>query len=201
MTTKRPSPGGSITTISLSLFLLTGTLLEVTANLHPYRPLWHLYKGRRKAQTDLTESLDCQHISHIWAHCKQPPRCLWCRGGHCDQECSKGNDTNVPKRYNCEPQHASSYRGCRCAKELQLRKLYNAGPPATSGYPFITSHSSRHILGCTCGKLRPRTYHDWQNSSDADCGERPTNALTEDDTVKLMISSAVNHNVPQDGRN
>jgi hypothetical protein len=34
------------------------------------------------AQNGLTQCHNCQQFGHVWANCKQPPRCLWCGGGH-----------------------------------------------------------------------------------------------------------------------
>jgi hypothetical protein len=33
-----------------------------------------------KSKSGLTQCNNCQCFGHIWVHCRQPPRCLWCRG-------------------------------------------------------------------------------------------------------------------------
>jgi hypothetical protein len=34
------------------------------------------------AQSGLTQCQNCQQFGHVWANCKQSPRCLWCGGGN-----------------------------------------------------------------------------------------------------------------------
>jgi hypothetical protein len=33
------------------------------------------------------ECYNCQKFGHVWANCKQPPRFLWCGGGHMHRDC------------------------------------------------------------------------------------------------------------------
>jgi hypothetical protein len=40
-----------------------------------------------RAQNCLMQCHNCQQFGHVWANCKQPPRCLWCGGGHLHKEC------------------------------------------------------------------------------------------------------------------
>jgi hypothetical protein len=86
-----------------------------------------------RAQPGLTQCNNCQKFGHVWATCKQPPRCLWCGGGRLLKECSeKGISASTPTYYNCrlvqgEEVHPANYRGCIHAKEkLQKRNTLNA---------------------------------------------------------------------------
>jgi hypothetical protein len=61
-------------------------------------------------KTSLTQCCFCQLFGHIWAHCKQPRRYLWCGSSHRHQECPKNNEASKPKFLNCDTPHPSSYR-------------------------------------------------------------------------------------------
>jgi hypothetical protein len=39
-----------------------------------------------RAQIVLTQCYNGQNFGHVWANCKQPPRYLWCGGGHMHRE-------------------------------------------------------------------------------------------------------------------
>jgi hypothetical protein len=43
-----------------------------------------------RAQSALTQCHKCQQFGHVWVNCKQPPRCLWCGGGHLHKEFPEG---------------------------------------------------------------------------------------------------------------
>jgi hypothetical protein len=45
------------------------SLNHVIIKVEPYR-----------AETGLTQCYNCQNFGHVWANCKQAPRCLWCGG-------------------------------------------------------------------------------------------------------------------------
>jgi hypothetical protein len=47
-----------------------------------------------RALNDLTQCHNCQQFYHIWANCKQPPRCLWCGGSHLHKECPERGNTS-----------------------------------------------------------------------------------------------------------
>jgi hypothetical protein len=50
------------------------------------------------AQNGLTQCHNCQQFGHVWANCKQPPRCLWCGGGHRHKECLEKGINHSPQR-------------------------------------------------------------------------------------------------------
>ena len=81
-----------------------------------------------RARTGLTQCYNCQQFGHVWANCKQPPRCLWCGGDHCHKECpEKENNNSSPSCCNCkltegERPHPANFRGSKLAKEEMLRR-------------------------------------------------------------------------------
>jgi hypothetical protein len=45
---------------------------------------------------------NCQNFDHVWDNCKQPPRCLFCGGGHLHRECPENTNTDsTPSCGNC----------------------------------------------------------------------------------------------------
>jgi hypothetical protein len=56
-----------------------------------------------RAQNGLTQGHNCQQFGHVWANCRQPPRCLWCGGGHLHKECpEKDNAASTLACCNCK---------------------------------------------------------------------------------------------------
>jgi hypothetical protein len=100
---------------SQEIFKLT-SLIHVVIKVEAYR-----------VQIGLTQCYNCQQFEHVWANCKQPPRCVWCEGGHIHRECpEKENRVFIPACCNCnlaegEKPHPSNYSGCKRAKE-ELQK-------------------------------------------------------------------------------
>jgi hypothetical protein len=100
-----------------------------------------------RAQNGLKQCFNCQQFGHVWANCQQPPRCLWCGGGHLHKECPEAEKENsTPNFCNCSLQEGerpnpSSYRGCRHAKEESLwrtnQRSLNKG---TSGRTFSSNY-------------------------------------------------------------
>jgi hypothetical protein len=98
-----------------------------------------------RAQTGITQCYYCQQFGHIWANCKQPPKCVWCGGGHLHKECrEKENVDSKPTCCNCkledgEKPHCSNYGGCKTAKEeLQKKKAQKPQAKETTGRVFTT---------------------------------------------------------------
>jgi hypothetical protein len=55
-----------------------------------------------RAQSGLAQCQNCQKFGQVWANCKQPPRCLWCGGGHLYKECpEKGNTSSISTCCKC----------------------------------------------------------------------------------------------------
>jgi hypothetical protein len=98
-----------------------------------------------RTRNGLTQCHNCQQFGHIWAYCKQPPRCLWCGGGHQHKECPvKENESSTPACCNChlaegEKPHPTNYRGCRHAKEQLQRKKSQKTPKPTTGTVFTST--------------------------------------------------------------
>jgi hypothetical protein len=151
-TTRRTSPEGS-STPNLPLFLIT---LPRTAKSHDIFRLTNLcHIAIRvevyKAQNGLTQCYNCQQFGHVWASCKQPPRCLWCGGGPLHKECpQKEKADSTPACCNCkltegEKAHPANYRGCSHAKEeMQKTKVQRTQKPPT-GMVFSATRTTTGV--------------------------------------------------------
>jgi hypothetical protein len=103
-TTHRSSTDGQ-TSINLPLYLITLPRTLKSQDIFQIRSLWHIAikVEAYKAQTSLTQCYNCQKFGHVWANCKQPPRCLWCGDGHLHKECpEKGNASSKLACCNCK---------------------------------------------------------------------------------------------------
>jgi hypothetical protein len=147
--TRRSSAEGS-THVNLPLFLITLPRNPKSQEIFKLRGLCHISikVEAYKAQAGLTQCYNCQKFGHVWANCRQPPRCLWCGGGHLHKECpEKEKISSTPACCNCklaegENPHPSNYRGCSHAKdELRKKKAQRAPQPAT-GRLFSASYAT-----------------------------------------------------------
>jgi hypothetical protein len=127
-------------TRNLPLFLITLPRTAKSQEIFKLNSLCHISirVEAYRAQSGLTQCHNCQQFGHVWANCKQPPRCVWCGSGNFHKECpEKENTTSTPVCCNCqlvegEKPHPTNYRGCRHAKEeLQKKKLQRAPKPTT----------------------------------------------------------------------
>jgi hypothetical protein len=153
MTVSRSLPQGGSQAVHIPLFLVTLTrnkksheifkltsLSQIMINVEAYR-----------ARTGLTQCYNCQQFGHAWANCKQPPRCLWCGGGHLHKECpEKTNDNSTPNYCNCklgpeEKPHPSNYRGCKLAKEMLRRKLQKTPARPATGRVFQLRYTTPEL--------------------------------------------------------
>jgi hypothetical protein len=137
--TRRSTSEGSVPR-NLPLFLITLPRTEKSKEIFHLKALCYIVirVEAYRAQSDLTQCHNCQQFGHVWANCKQPPRSLWCGGGHLHKECpEKDNAASTPACCNCqlaegEKPHPANYRGCRHAREeLQRRKAQRAPKTAT----------------------------------------------------------------------
>jgi len=77
----------------------------------------------------LTQYFNCQKFGHVfWANCRQPHRCMWCRGGHLHKDFpEKKNEHSTPRCCNYtltkgENPQPSNYCDCSHAKEEPPRR-------------------------------------------------------------------------------
>jgi hypothetical protein len=86
MSTTRRSQGSSST--SLPLFPITLPWSEKSQEVYKLTSLCYIETKVEfyKSQSGLTQCHNCQQFGHVWTNCKQPPRCLWCGGGHLHRE-------------------------------------------------------------------------------------------------------------------
>jgi hypothetical protein len=117
MTSTRRSPTEG--TRNLPLFLITLPRTAKSQDIFQLKTLCHISIRVRayKSQNGLTQCHNCQQFGHVWANCKQPPRCMWCGGGHLHKGCpEKENAASIPACCNCrlaegEKLHPANYRG------------------------------------------------------------------------------------------
>jgi hypothetical protein len=77
MTTMRSSESGR-RQINLPLFLITLIRNEKSQTIFKLNGLCHIAIRVEvfKAQNGITQCYNCQTFGHIWANCRQPPRCM-----------------------------------------------------------------------------------------------------------------------------
>jgi hypothetical protein len=145
-TTSRSSPEDP-KIINLPLFLVTLPKTAKSQEIFRLPSLCHIAikVEANRAQNGLTQYHNCQQFGHVWANCKQPPRCSWCGGGHLYKECSeKENASSTPACCNCrlaegEKPHPANYRGSSHAKEELQRKRSQKSPKTTTGRVFSST--------------------------------------------------------------
>jgi hypothetical protein len=160
MTSTRRSPSEGSVPRNLPLFLITLPRTAKSQEIFRLTALCHISIGVEayRAQNALTQCHNCQRLGHVWANCKQPPRCLWCGGSHLHKECpEKDNAASTPACCNChlaegEKPHPATYRGCRHAREeLQRRKAQKTPKTVTGngeGVLLKPHHTRRLLRGC-----------------------------------------------------
>jgi hypothetical protein len=151
MTAKRPSPEGEVTLVSLPLFFITLVRNQKSLDIFKISSLCHIIVKIEayKSKSCPTQCYNCQRFGHIWVHCRQPPRCMWCGGGHRHRECpEKENNQRIPSCCNCklkdgESPHPTNYMGCSYAKEeLQRRKKQRISIQGSSGRTFFSKYTT-----------------------------------------------------------
>jgi hypothetical protein len=146
MSTVRRSPEGP-TNITLPLFLAALPRTTKSSELFKLSTLCHISikVEAYKSHNILIQCFNYQKFGHVWANCKQPPRCLWCGGGHLHKDCpEKGNASSTLACCNCqladgEKAHPAIYRGCKHAKEEMRKKKPQGTPKTTSGRVFSSN--------------------------------------------------------------
>jgi len=97
MTISKLQPSGGSQSTNLPLFLVTLAGNEKSPNVFKLNFLSHvvIQVQAYRAQPGLTQCYNCQKFGHVWANCKQPPRCLGRGGGQKDCP-EKGNEESTP---------------------------------------------------------------------------------------------------------
>jgi hypothetical protein len=142
-TTCRSSPNETKVT-NLPLFLITLPRSAKSQEIFRLPSLCHIAikVEAYRTQSALTQCHNCQQFGHVWANCKQPPRCLWCWGGHLHKEYpEKENAASTPTCCNCkllegEKLHPANYRVCRHAREERQRRESKKTTRNTTGRVF-----------------------------------------------------------------
>jgi hypothetical protein len=105
-----------------------------------------------KAQAGLKQSYNCQKFGHVWTNCKQPPRCMWCRGGNLHTECAeKDSAASIPTCCNCKlvgggDPHPSNYRGCSHARNETRKGISQSSEGYIGKGVFFQLHSPWTVL-------------------------------------------------------
>jgi hypothetical protein len=172
MTATRRSPPEKSKITNLPLFLVTLPRTAKSQETFRLSSLCHIAIRMEacRAQNALTQYHKCQQFGHVWANCKQPPRCLWCGGGHLHKECpEKENTSSTPTCCNCrlvegEKPHSANYRGCRHTKEEMKNKKSQRTPRTTTGRVFSSKLTNLRmsfaaaLRGKTEEQQQPRTH-------------------------------------------
>jgi hypothetical protein len=159
-TTRRNPPPEGTTTAILPLFLITLTRTAKSQEIFRLKNLCYISNKVEayKAKNGLTQCHNCQQFGQVWAHCRQPPRCLWCGGGNLHKEIpEKGDTASTPACCNCklaegEKAHRANYRVAampkrRCRKGRarehphHTRCLLRGGAPWQERGPAATRSS------------------------------------------------------------
>jgi hypothetical protein len=146
-TTRLSSPDGKATTRNLPLFLITLPRTAKSQEIFHLLSLCHfsIKAEAYRAQTGPTQCHNCQQFGHVWANCRQPPRCFWCGGGHLHKECpEKQNPNSTPACCNCrlaegEKAHPDNYWGCKHAREELLKRKAQRTPKSSTGRGFSSN--------------------------------------------------------------
>jgi hypothetical protein len=151
MSSVRRSPEGP-TNITLPLFLVTLPRTTKSSELFKLSSLCHISikVEAYKSHNIVTQCFNCQKFRHVWANCKQPPRCM-CGGGHVHKDCpEKDNASSSPACCNCqlaegEKPHPANYRGCKYAKEEMRKKKPQTTNKQTAGRVFSANPVKPHL--------------------------------------------------------
>jgi hypothetical protein len=149
MTSRKNIRDGGTQATNLPLFLVTLPRTENSKNIFKLNNLCNIIikVEAYRTQNGLTQCYNCQQFGHVWANCKQPPRCLWCGRGHLHKDCpEKDIQNSSPSCCNCklkngERQHPSTYRGCSHAKEEMLRRNPQKPQKEPTGRIFVPGQS------------------------------------------------------------
>jgi hypothetical protein len=107
LTSTRPQTEGDRRVLALPLFVITLEQEEKSQQIFKLQKLNHivLKVEAYRARTGLTQCYNCQNFGHVWVNCRQPPRCLWCCGGHRHKECPEKDNKNSWQKvsYHIQP--------------------------------------------------------------------------------------------------
>jgi hypothetical protein len=182
MSSAHRSPEG--TPVTLPSFLVTIPRTTKSHDIFRLSTLCHISikVESYKFQSALTQYYNCQKYGHVWANCKQPPRCLWCGGGHLHKGCpEKGNTASTQTCCNCqlaegEAAHPANYRVCRHAKEEIKNKKSLGTPKNTTGRVFSLKWITTNLSFPTAVRIRTdlKTHQETATSSRVPEHPKPT---------------------------
>ncbi|PNF27753.1 hypothetical protein B7P43_G12787, partial [Cryptotermes secundus] len=199
MAAKRPFPTGH-TLISLFLFLVTLARNHKSQEIFKITNLCNIIVKVQayKSKSGLTQRYNCQRFGHIWVHCRQPPRGLWCGGGHRHREClEKENTKSIPRCCNCELKdgespHPTNYRGCSYAKEeLWRRKNQCVTNQGSSGRTFFSKYATakRTFASVLHSSVEAKQPSVQQKASNSPQNQQFTNKASGQSVQTKMVNS------------
>jgi hypothetical protein len=96
MTSSRPSAEAGTHPTNQPLFLITLDRSEKSKDIFKLTNICHIAVKVEayRAQSGLTQCYNCQKFGHVLENCRQPPRYLWCGGGHLHKECPETQKEN-----------------------------------------------------------------------------------------------------------
>jgi hypothetical protein len=99
MTSTRRSQSEGTETRNLPLYLITLPRTAKSQEVFKLRALCQIAirVEAYSVQYGLTQCHNCQQFGHVWANCRQPPRCLWCGGGTCTRSALKRTTLLLPQ--------------------------------------------------------------------------------------------------------
>lgn len=120
MTAERPTPEGGLTHTSLPLFLVTLARKQEAPEIFKLTVLSNIVIKVKacRSQNGLIRCYTCQCFAHIWVHCRQRPRCLWCGGGHCHR-----TQRNRMQRVSRPAATATCKTGNRCTQQITMAAI------------------------------------------------------------------------------
>ncbi|PNF22596.1 hypothetical protein B7P43_G12673 [Cryptotermes secundus] len=133
MTSRRPPPEGT-DNIYLPLFLITLHRTEKSQEVFRLTNLCHIAikVEAYRAQSGLTQCYNCQQFCHVLANCKQPPRCLWCGGGHLHKECPETGRVFSSPTVTPGVSFAAALRGSAAEQNQRPQESHVPAAPATT---------------------------------------------------------------------
>jgi hypothetical protein len=150
-TSTRRSPSQDPKHTNLPLYLVTFPRTENSQDIVKLTGLCHISikVEAYRNQNGLTQCYNSQKFSPVWVNCSQPPRCMWCGGGHLHKDCPEiENESSTPSCCNCklldgEKLLPSNYRGCSHARE-EIRRRRTQKTYGVSFAPALRNNSDHN---------------------------------------------------------
>jgi hypothetical protein len=160
ITAKRLTPEGGVTHATFPLFLVTVARTQETRDIFKLTRCNTVIKIEPYiSQNELTQCYYFQRFGHIWVHCRQTSRCMWCGGGHRHHECPE------TKNFSILLQLRPARRRIAASSKIQRPKSHKKGITAQKEHAsdktgvrkdniLFEIHNTRSIICRCCRKPR-----------------------------------------------